>query len=114
MPRVLTAETAAQRGARRADGSSFTAPQKKSSENDTITQQVKVSHEFNPVDTGPIAAEIGKLAKIVAATLDSQAGAVERLSRRHEGPCSFEFSITERDYNGRIVKMVAKRIGGGK
>lgn len=114
MPRIVTAETAAQRGARRADGSSFVAPQKKAPESDTIVNQLKVSHDFSPVDTTPIAAEIGKLAKIVVATLDAQADAAERMSKRNEGPCSFEFTITERDYNGRIVKMVAKRTGGGK
>lgn len=109
MPRIVTAVTAAQRGAKRADGSAFVAPQKKAPEGDTIPSCTKVLHDFSPIDTAPMAAEIGKLAQVVAATLNAQA---ERLSQRNTGARGFEFTVTERDYNGRIVKMVAKPIGG--
>lgn len=107
MPRIVTETLAVNRGAKRPDGSAYSALQSANlPESDSIAKQAQVSQV---VDTTPIANEIGRLASVIGATLDAQSETLDRIANKQ--PQAFEFVVTERDVHGRIVKMTAKKTG---
>ncbi len=107
MPRIVTETLAVNRGAKRPDGSAYSALQSANlPESDSIAKQAQVSQV---IDTTPIANEIGRLASVIGATLDAQSETLDRIANKQ--PQAFEFVVTERDVHGRIVKMTAKKTG---
>ena len=114
MSRVLSAKDLAERGAKRLDGSDLTIIEQKIEEvieelAQPMVQPVIEQTIHNPIDTTPIASEIGRLVEIVQSALNSQSETIGKLSEKpaHE---DFEFTVTERDTQGRIVKIKAQRI----
>lgn len=109
MSRVVKASDLEKRGAKRLDGSAFCIPEKVTHERDTIPDIAKVTLDSPAIDTTPIANEIGKLADIVEQTMRTQADALGKISDAPKID-GFEFTVTERDVHGRIVKMKAVRV----
>jgi len=103
MSRVLSVKEAAQRGATRRDGSLVEDKAVVAVESPAVAPAAPV------IDTSPIADEISRLSGLIKSALDSQSEALGKIAEKPELH-DFEFTVSDRDHQGRIVKVVARRI----
>lgn len=104
MPRVLSVEEAARRGAKHEDGTSVKLAQKP-------IEPVPIKIDAQPINTDPIAAEIGKIATIMRVTLHAQAETINKLvSKPSPSEEVWEFEVVDRDASGRIARIRVSKI----
>ena len=105
MPRIITTENAALRKAVRKDGSVVKLI------NAQPPAKVSAPEPAQTIDTTPIANEIAMLTKVVGAALSAQSKTLSDMAgKKVEVSSNFEFTVTQRDEEGRIKKITAKRL----